>query len=148
MIETITSHAYKHNRSITNMSVVSTLVFRQLLNIWFTFWHPINSCTSSLSPSISLNKYNFRCFSTEMTNIVIYWIINPLGKFSPGHFLLRWIFYVCLGFIVPEDNCWRAANVDLYTRHPWPLSREGSLTCHTYSNLKHPFVMSSPDPWH
>ena len=34
-------------------------------------------------------------------------------------------------------------------RHSWPLSSEGSLTCHTYCDTGLPFVMFiSEDPWH
>ena len=28
-----------------------------------------------------------------------------------------------------------------YARHVWPLSSDGSLTCHTYSDPGHPFIM-------
>ena len=36
-----------------------------------------------------------------------------------------------------------------YARHSWPLSSEGSLTCHTYCDTGLPFKMViSEDPWH
>ena len=36
-----------------------------------------------------------------------------------------------------------------YTRHSWPLSSEGSLTCHNHCDIGHPFIMvNSEDPWH
>ena len=36
-----------------------------------------------------------------------------------------------------------------YARHLWPLSREGSLACHTYCDKSHLFLMViSEDPWH
>ena len=36
-----------------------------------------------------------------------------------------------------------------FDRHSWPLSSEGSLTCHTYCDTGHPFIMViSEDPWH
>ena len=36
-----------------------------------------------------------------------------------------------------------------YARHSWPLSSEGSLTCHTYCDTGHPFIMViSDDPWY
>ena len=36
-----------------------------------------------------------------------------------------------------------------YARHSWPLSSEGSLTCHIYYDTGHPFMMViSEDPWH
>ena len=36
-----------------------------------------------------------------------------------------------------------------YARHSWPLSSEGSLTCHTYCDTGLPFIMViSEDPWH
>ena len=31
-----------------------------------------------------------------------------------------------------------------YVRQSWPLSSEGSLACHTYCDMGHPFMMSSP----
>ena len=39
---------------------------------------------------------------------------------------------------------WRAAKFD-----SWPLSSEGSLTCHTHCDAALPFIMViSEDPWH
>ena len=36
-----------------------------------------------------------------------------------------------------------------YARHSWPLSSEGSLTCHTWCDTGLPFIMViSEDPWH
>ena len=36
-----------------------------------------------------------------------------------------------------------------YARHSWPLSSEGSLTCHTYCDTGLPFIMViSEDPLH
>ena len=36
-----------------------------------------------------------------------------------------------------------------YARHSWPLSSEGSLTCHTYCDTGLRFIMViSEDPWH
>ena len=36
-----------------------------------------------------------------------------------------------------------------YARHSWPLSSEGSFTCHTYCDTGLPFIMIiSEDPWH
>ena len=32
----------------------------------------------------------------------------------------------------------------IYARHSWPLSSEGSLSCHTYCARGHPFSWSSP----
>ena len=31
-----------------------------------------------------------------------------------------------------------------YSQHSWPVSSTGSLTCHTYSDIGHPFIWSSP----
>ena len=37
----------------------------------------------------------------------------------------------------------------MYTRHSWPSSRGGSLTCHTYCDIGNPFIMViSEEPWH
>ena len=33
-----------------------------------------------------------------------------------------------------------------YAQHPWPLSSEGSLACHTYCDKGHPFIMVLPGP--
>ena len=36
-----------------------------------------------------------------------------------------------------------------YTRHSWQLGSKGSLTCHTYCDTGHLFIMViSEDPWH
>ena len=36
----------------------------------------------------------------------------------------------------------------IYTRHSWPLSSEGYLTCFTYCDTGQPFIMViSEDPW-
>ena len=36
-----------------------------------------------------------------------------------------------------------------YARHSWPLSSEGSLTCHTHCDTGIPFIKEiSEDPWH
>ena len=36
-----------------------------------------------------------------------------------------------------------------YAQHLWPLSSEGSLTCHTHCDAGLPFIMViSEDPWH
>ena len=32
-----------------------------------------------------------------------------------------------------------------YARHSWPLSSEGSLACHTYCEMGHPFVMDASE---
>ena len=31
-----------------------------------------------------------------------------------------------------------------YVWHSWPLSGEGSLSCHTYCDTRHPFIMVTP----
>ena len=72
-----------------------------------------------------------------------------------GH---MFVLFVCLGFFVPLENfsfiwrlhhCWwRTANFDLCS-NSWPLSSEGSLTCHTYCDTGHPFIMVIfEDTWH
>ena len=36
-----------------------------------------------------------------------------------------------------------------YAQHLWPLSREGSLACHTYCDMGHLFILVfSESPWH
>ena len=36
----------------------------------------------------------------------------------------------------------------MYAQHSWPLSSEGSWTCHTYCDMGQPFIMAiSEDPW-
>ena len=36
-----------------------------------------------------------------------------------------------------------------YPRHSWPLSSEGSLACHTYCDMGHPFIIViSENQWH
>ena len=70
------------------------------------------------------------------------------------------MFACCLGFYVPlEDfSCIHMETSPLpvkgfkffyLTRHSWPLSSEGSLLCHTYCDMGHPFVMIiSEEQWH
>ena len=70
--------------------------------------------------------------------------------------LERFIWFVCLGFIVPLENFHSYGDVTItceglqiltYGRHAWPLSSEGSLACHTYGETGHPFIMViSEDP--
>ena len=77
-------------------------------------------------------------------------------KFHLQQKLEHWpLFIVYLKFIVPLENfsliwrrhhCrWRAANFDFDS---WPLSSEGSLTCHTHCDTGLPSIMViSEDPW-
>ena len=71
------------------------------------------------------------------------------------------ILFICLDFFfVPLENfslirtrhhCqWRTANFDLcLALMSWPLRSEGSLTCHTYCDTGHSFIMViSEEPWH
>ena len=66
--------------------------------------------------------------------------------------------FVYLEFIKPLENfslIWRRhhcrwrAEILTYLRHSWPLSSEGSLTCHTHWDTGLPFIMViSEHPWH
>ena len=73
-------------------------------------------------------------------------------------------FLFCLGFFVPLENfpfIWRHHHITIageglqmltYARHLCPLTSEGSLAwtsegslaCHTYSDIGHPFIMITP----
>ena len=65
--------------------------------------------------------------------------------------------FVCLKFYVPLENFsfirrrhhyGEGLQILTYARNSWPLSSEGSLTCHTYRDTGHPFLMViSEDPW-
>ena len=65
-------------------------------------------------------------------------------------FYLSVTMFVCLRFFVPLENfslIWRRHHygtsewLQIYARHSWPLSSEGSLTCHTYCDTGLPFIM-------
>ena len=72
---------------------------------------------------------------------------------------LEWLF-VCFGFSLPLEVFFTHMKRDFtitdeelqmltYARHPWPLSREGSLACHTYCDTENQCIMViSEDPWH
>ena len=46
-------------------------------------------------------------------------------------------------------NAGEGLQILTYARHSWPLSSEGSFTCHTYCDTGLPFIMViSEDPWH
>ena len=80
--------------------------------------------------------------------------------------LLLWVgvcrfrMYVCLWFFVPLENFWliwkrhhylysKGLQNLTYARHWRPLINAGSLTCHTYWDTGHPFIMViSENPWH
>ena len=58
--------------------------------------------------------------------------------------------FVCLWFIVPLEIFHSNGDVTItgeglqfstYARNSWPLSSEGSLVCHTYSDTGNPFIM-------
>ena len=56
-------------------------------------------------------------------------------------------FFTCLETVI-TITC-NGLQILTYTRHLWPLSREGSLECHTYCDMWHPFIMViSEDPWY
>ena len=71
---------------------------------------------------------------------------------------VMFVLFVCLGFIVQLENFslkWRRHHcrwrlqILTYAQHSWPVSSEGSLTCHTYCDTGLPFIMViSEDPWH
>ena len=61
----------------------------------------------------------------------------------------------CMEFIVPLENFFTHMETSplpqilTYAEHLWPLSSEGSLTCHTHCDTGLTFIMViSEDPWH
>ena len=83
--------------------------------------------------------YNIRFFLLGFNHCM--WSFVPLENFSR---------------IWRRHHCqWGATNFDLCSAlmiwcdmHTWPLSSEGSLACHTYCDMGHPFLMvTSEDPW-
>ena len=65
--------------------------------------------------------------------------------------------FVCVFLFVPHENFTHMETSPLpvksckltCARDSWPLSSEGSLTCHTYCDTGHSFIMViSEDPWH
>ena len=66
----------------------------------------------------------------DSDNVNIYLILN----FS--HFYAKESYYRAVGLSIRTN-----------TRHSWPLSSEGSLTCHAYRDTGQPFIMViSEDP--
>ena len=64
------------------------------------------------------------------------------GVYRPGH---SRIFHSYGDVIIAGEGL----QILTYARHSWPLSSEGSLTCHTYCDTGLPFIMViSEDPWH
>ena len=65
-------------------------------------------------------------------------------------------FGFCSEFFVPLENFHSFGDVIVageglqiltYARHLWPFIIEGSLACHTYCDMEHPFLMViSEDP--
>ena len=80
--------------------------FIQILNRWLTLWHPLNA--RKLSPSISLImkvKISTVFFAIRLKWLILAFIVyHPTRKIFTGVFSLGWIFFVCLGFIVPVDG--------------------------------------------
>ena len=66
--------------------------------------------------------------------------------------------FICLCFFVQLENFFSYGDVTIAgqglhiltcVRHSWPLSCEGSLACHTYCNMGHPFkIVIFEDLWH
>ena len=86
----------------------------------------------------------------------------PISKFLKREWkivnLNKLCLFACVEFIVPLENfslIWRRHHcrwklqILICARHSWPLSSEGSLTCHTYCDTGLPFIkVFSEDPWH
>ena len=77
----------------------------------------------------------------------IFWfLLNPVHPGLQGIPHCVWVFlFVCLGFFT--HTCMETSplpmngfNFDLCSALIWPLSSEGSLACHTYSDMGHPFI--------
>ena len=94
-------------------------------------------------------------FNRKSKNIMHY----KLFKARSCYFLNKFTFFLLFfGFFVPRGNftlIWRPPVADKgqqilsHARNSWPLSREGSLTCHTYCDTGQPFIMViDEDPWH
>ena len=76
--------------------------------------------------------------------------ITEHGKLPLHPFLSFVCLFVCLGSSVPFENFHSFGNITITgeglqiftcSRQSWPLSSEGSLTCHTYCNTGQLFIM-------
>ena len=100
--------------------------------------------------------------SVRQSYFFLFWFVSatPLKHLNRNSwklcFLFVWFFVLLENFslIRRYNHCrWgRRLQILTYARHSWPLtwkSSEGSLTCHTYCDKGHPFIMViSGDPWH
>ena len=96
-----------------------------------------------------------QCSGIENTQLIK--LINVIQQATCCNKQTSFCLFVCLRFIVPLENfslIWRrhyngeGLQILTYAQHSWPLSSEGSLTCHTYCDTGHPFIMViSEDPW-
>ena len=77
--------------------------------------------------------------------------------FLARKFVCLFVYLKFIEFIVPLENFFthmqtiagEGLQILTYTRHSWPLSSEGSLTCHTCCDTGLPFIMViSEDPLH
>ena len=91
----------------------------------------------TMSPLCSLRK-RLTCVSIYMNNMCL---VNCLFRV---HRPDREFFTQMDYFIIAGEGL-----LSIYARHLWPLSSEGSLTCHTNCDTGLPFIMViSEDPWH
>ena len=78
--------------------------------------------------------------------------LKYVGKEVWNAFKFLLCLFVCLEFFVPHTYgdvtiTAEGLQISTYARHLWPLSSEGSLACHTYCDMGHPFKMViSEDP--
>ena len=50
---------------------------------------------------------------------------------------------------LPVEGCKFWLVLGTHGHWAWPLSSEGSLACHTFCDMEHPFkIVISEDPWH
>lgn len=127
----LNSHADKHIYSIIFMSIVSTLVFKQILKRCFTLWHHFN--TSNSFPSINLNmrvKRSTIVFSFRLKWLLVFYVYH-LNRNN-----VREI----------SDLFWRVsslANVDI-SLASMIIELWGFFSVSHIFEHEHPFVMSYP----
>ena len=76
---------------------------------------------------------------------------NTAGDWSIFLGLFVWVLRPTQEFFTHMETTSLLVKLQIFTynRHSWSLRREGSFTCHTYCDTRHPFMMViSEDTWH
>ena len=130
------------------------LIILPILKTSAFLWRTIK-CKTMLGPpcvvDLTTNKWYWRFVFCLLFGECRYYVSHNLYTFWYKYDLFVWI-------LSPHSRIFHSygdvtiagegLQILTYTRHSWPLSSEGSLTCHTYCDMGHPFIMVIfEDPW-